>query len=269
MSKSNADQSKLFRKAALNRLSSPEELDVVMKIIHPRTWIATTAIGVSLLAVVIWSVVGTIPTTVRAQGILIKTGGLFEIVAPASGPVAEFLLSEGDSVEAGQLVARLEQPELEINLENERQTLEDLQAQYQDRSITTRTNLDFETETLALQQEAFRLERNTLESAIAFSGQRLASLAEQLRNEEALLARGLITNRTVLQTRQEYYVTSDGLGTNFSVWRYPGSRRCPRDTVVRVSRSKTLRVAAWRLVHRNGSYDSSKNGSCSRPKSGA
>ena len=209
MSKSNADQSKLFRKAALDRLSSPEELDVVMKIIHPRTWIATTAIGVSLLAVVIWSVVGTIPTTVQAQGILIKTGGLFEIVAPASGPVAEFLLSEGDSVEAGQLVARLEQPELEINLENERQTLEDLQAQYQDRSITTRTNLDFETETLALQQEAFRLERNTLESAIVFSEQRLASLAEQLRNEEALLARGLITNRTVLQTRQEYYVTSD------------------------------------------------------------
>lgn len=209
MAKTEVDRSKLFRKAALDRLSSPEELDVVMQIVRPRTWIATTAVGMALLAVVVWSIVGTIPVTVRAQGILIKTGGLFDIVAPASGPVAEFLVSEGDTVEGGQLVARLEQAELQARLANEQQALEEVQAQYEDLSVFTRTTLDFQTETLALQQEAFRLQRNTFEETIAFSEQRLSALEEQLQNEEALLARGLITNRTVLQTRQEYYLASD------------------------------------------------------------
>ncbi len=218
MAQTEIDRSKLFRKAALDRLSSPEELDVVMKIVRPRTWIATTAVAMALLAVVVWSIVGTIPTTVRAQGILIKTGGLFDIVAPASGPVAEFLVSEGDRVEDGQLVARLEQPELQARLANERQALEELLAQYEGLEAFTRTNLGLQTETLALQtetlalrQEAFQLQRNTLEETIVFSEQRLLALEEQLQNEETLLARGLITNRTVLQTRQEYYLTSDAI----------------------------------------------------------
>ena len=211
MAKTQVDQSKLFRKAALDRLSSPEELDVVMKIVRPRTWIATSAIAMALLAVVVWSVIGTIPITVRAQGILIKTGGLFDIVAPASGPVAEFLVSEGDTVENGQLVARLEQPELQARLGGERQALEELVAQYEDLAVFTQTNLNLQTETLALQQEAFQLQQDTLEETITFSEQRLVALEEQLKNEETLLARGLITNRTVLQTRQEYYLTSDAI----------------------------------------------------------
>ena len=211
MAKTQVDQSKLFRKAALDRLSSPEELDVVMKIVRPRTWIATSAIAMALLAVVVWSVIGTIPITVRAQGILIKTGGLFDIVAPASGPVAEFLVSEGDTVENGQLVARLEQPELQARLAGERQALEELVAQYEDLAVFTQTNLNLQTETLALQQEAFQLQQDTLEETITFSEQRLVALEEQLKNEETLLARGLITNRTVLQTRQEYYLTSDAI----------------------------------------------------------
>ena len=80
MSASPSDR--LFRKAALDRLSSPEDLDRLVSISSPRAWIALFGIGLLLAVAVAWSVFGTIPTRVKGQGILINSGGrLFDAVA--------------------------------------------------------------------------------------------------------------------------------------------------------------------------------------------
>lgn len=67
-----ADQkSKLFRKVALERLASPEQLDRLMQITTPRGWLALLVLGFAIVALVIWSILGQIPTTIDAQGILL------------------------------------------------------------------------------------------------------------------------------------------------------------------------------------------------------
>jgi hypothetical protein len=74
---------KLFRRKALEKLASPEQLDQLMAITTPRSWLALFGLGGLLLAAVLWSVFGTIPTTVTGDGILIpgeQEPGLLEAV---------------------------------------------------------------------------------------------------------------------------------------------------------------------------------------------
>ena len=54
----------LFRKAAIDKVSSPEQLDMLMKVTSPVGWLALTTIGVLLSVVVLWSFYGSIPDLV-------------------------------------------------------------------------------------------------------------------------------------------------------------------------------------------------------------
>lgn len=108
-----AEETTPYRQVALERLSSPEQLDQVLQVTHLRSWLALGAMGVLLIIAVVWSVVGTIPTKVVAQGMLITPGGLFELYAPGDGNIVDVLVKEGQTVEKGQPVARFDQSELE------------------------------------------------------------------------------------------------------------------------------------------------------------
>ena len=67
----------MFRKAALENLSTPDQLDAGMQITRPRAWISLCAILLLLFAAVVWSIVGTLPASVEGQGIIIREGGTF------------------------------------------------------------------------------------------------------------------------------------------------------------------------------------------------
>jgi hypothetical protein len=75
------DPNALFRKAALDKLSSPERLDVLMTVTSPRGWLALLTLAGLLGVLVGWIRYGSIPTRVEGQGMLIR--GSF--VPPATG----------------------------------------------------------------------------------------------------------------------------------------------------------------------------------------
>ena len=65
----------LYRKSALERISSPEQLDKALKVTSPMSWLALLALTVIVIVTLIWSIVGTIPVTVTQMwGIDIFTG---------------------------------------------------------------------------------------------------------------------------------------------------------------------------------------------------
>lgn len=99
----------LFRKSAIERLSTPEQLDRLIEVATPRGWMSLAAIGGLLIAVLIWSVVGHLPTTISGRCILLPPRGVDEVYATGSGFVTEVLVKEGDHVTAGQIVARIEE----------------------------------------------------------------------------------------------------------------------------------------------------------------
>src|SRR5580704_7443780 len=71
----------IFRKAALERLSSPEQLDYLMSITSPAGWLAISAIGVILFLIVLWGFLGRIPDKVSGSGILIRGGAVYDVAA--------------------------------------------------------------------------------------------------------------------------------------------------------------------------------------------
>lgn len=65
------DNNSIFRKEALERLSSPEQLDQLMKIVTPRSLLPLLALGGLLGCGLLWSVLGKIPVTTTGQGALV------------------------------------------------------------------------------------------------------------------------------------------------------------------------------------------------------
>jgi HlyD family secretion protein len=192
----------IFRKVALERLSSPEQLDLVMQVTNPRSWIALAGLGLLLAATVVWGFLGSVPTKVMASGVLIRPGGVFDVYAQGTGQVAALAVKEGDAVTEGQIVARIAQPQLEREIESARARLRELQSQHRELTAFTSKDLSLRTNTRAMQEAK-------LKDTIAFAEQRVAALREQIKSEEALLARQLITPQTVLQTRQALFATQD------------------------------------------------------------
>ncbi len=97
----------MFRKEALARLSSPEELDQVMHVTSPRGWITLLALGLVLLGGLAWSVLGSIPTVVAGSGAL--------LTPPGGGPLQAVVfvpLDRAASIAPGMPV-RLQLPTLQ------------------------------------------------------------------------------------------------------------------------------------------------------------
>jgi hypothetical protein len=62
--------SRVFRKVALDRLSSPEQLDQLVQVTPPQGWVALGILAGLLLAVVLWGWFGSISVEITAAGIL-------------------------------------------------------------------------------------------------------------------------------------------------------------------------------------------------------
>lgn len=61
----------IFRQESLERLSSPEQLDQLMQIVTPKSWLPLATLGSLIVIAVLWSVVGRIPITATASGVLV------------------------------------------------------------------------------------------------------------------------------------------------------------------------------------------------------
>jgi len=95
----------IFRQAALERLSSPEQIDRLLPLTSPQSWIALAAVGLLLVGGLMWSIFGTIETTVEGQGVLMRQGGAIPVVISSAGVVSDIFVRAGQEVEAGQRLA--------------------------------------------------------------------------------------------------------------------------------------------------------------------
>lgn len=108
----NNAKKKIFRQSALDKLSNPDQLDSLVKVTSPTGWLALAGCGVVICAAVLWGVFGQLPTKVVGSGILIKTGGIKEVTFSSQGRISDISVSTGDIIRQGQLIGRVEQPQL-------------------------------------------------------------------------------------------------------------------------------------------------------------
>lgn len=92
------DNQTLFRKKAMARISSPEDLTGYLRVTSPGMWIILAAVIVLLAGLFAWSAVGTLETTVDATAIvqdhtaqIVASGqGADELEADAVGLIAAY-----------------------------------------------------------------------------------------------------------------------------------------------------------------------------------
>ena len=105
--------SKVFREEAVARRSRPEPLDQLLQVTAPHEWIVLVGIGLTVLAFLIWGVFGSLERSLSLQAVLVAPGERYAVVSPVSGTVIEVLVEIGDTVAAGQAIARVRIPEAE------------------------------------------------------------------------------------------------------------------------------------------------------------
>ncbi len=189
--------SQLFRKAALDRLSSPEQLDQIMRVTSPMGWAAMAACVVLVAMATIWGVYGTIPTKVMGQGLLVEKGSLFDVVAMGEGQIVDVFTDVDQEVEVGQVVARISQPDIVHQLEEAQRTLDHL--------LEERTFIDkLGSEIHGSRTQHIKQQRKTLLDSIKLSETRLDDLHERVEQHKDLLKQGIVARKTYLDAKAEY-----------------------------------------------------------------
>ena len=76
----------IFRKSALEKLTSPEQLDQAITITNPRSWLAVVGIALTIAAALTWGIWGSVPTRVDGSCIIMhRDGSIFAAEAYGAG----------------------------------------------------------------------------------------------------------------------------------------------------------------------------------------
>lgn len=178
----------IYRKTAIDRLSSPEQLDRLVPLTRTNSWMALTMLLAMIVIACIWSVVGSLPSRVSGNGILLTGGGrVFTALAPYDGVLEEITVAVGDTVAANQVVARLSQRDLEIEFKSAAASMNELKAE-----------LDRVTAAVANQQDlrvaAIERQMANTTARIKRVEERLAEALQRYKDEQDLLNLRFSTN---------------------------------------------------------------------------
>jgi HlyD family secretion protein len=197
----NAASEKIFRAAAVERLSSPEQLDQLVDVTRPADWAAVIAIGLALIGAVSWSIIGRVPTRAAGEGILISDSGrVVDAVSAVAGRLASVEVSVGDRVTLGQIIARVSQTETEQRYRSAVEVLQERERERDELFAAIKRELEIKAANVAAQKSG-------LEQVIAATQKRLAYLTDAVAGGESLNARGLTTRRELEDRRAELSAT--------------------------------------------------------------
>lgn len=114
---------KLFRKIALDKMASPEQLDQLLTITTPRSWLILIVMALVIVVGGLWCWFGSISTKVNAAGMIVASSGVFNVAHFTDGQIVAFEVAPGDFVAKGATIAVMAQPESEVSLRQMRDEL--------------------------------------------------------------------------------------------------------------------------------------------------
>jgi HlyD family secretion protein len=198
---------RLFRKVSLERLSSPEQLDQLLRVTSPRRWLALVAIFILLATALVWGYSGRIATTASGQGVIVREGGVLNIVTQGSGLVLNLNVKVGDKVKANQVIGTIAQPVLVEKMKALRESEADAERE--------------RARTMQLHQNSARLQIDALERQRANAERQIGELEtqaklaeEQVTVDDQLLEKGLVTKQQTITAKQKLMDLQDQIATH-------------------------------------------------------
>jgi HlyD family secretion protein len=189
-------ETNIFRKTALERLSSPEQLDTIMQVTGAKRWLALAGMFLILGVAVIWGYEGTIDTKVSGSGVIVRAGTVLNVVASGSGVLTSISANLGDRVKADQVVAKVTDEEILEKIRLARSALEEAKAERE-------RNLLLRQQGAQLQVDALARDQANAQREIQELGEQGKIATEQIAVDNQLLTKGLITRQQILQDQQK------------------------------------------------------------------
>lgn len=197
----------LYRQEALDRLSSPEQLDEAIVITSPGGWMALTGVVLLLACFVVWGFTASIPTRIAGQGILLYGGGqVVDAMAAASGALTHRHVEIGDRVREGDVLAEVSQPDVATRLD-----LAKAQAAAASEALDALRRE--QTALAAARNDNAEARKAALEAQIDAAEQRQAAYRKFVENQERLAAGGVTTASAVQQAREQLSSASLDIAT--------------------------------------------------------
>ncbi|MGI6069853.1 MAG: HlyD family efflux transporter periplasmic adaptor subunit [Blautia sp.] len=95
----------IYRKASIDRLASPEQLDKMIRIASPSLWIAVAGAGLVVVCVLVWAIFGRLPENVSVSGLYMTNTGNLGNYATYGGTVTDILVQKNQEVQPGDVLA--------------------------------------------------------------------------------------------------------------------------------------------------------------------
>jgi len=192
----------IFREVALERLSSPDELDRLLKVTDFKGWIAQLTIFALIVLALTWGYIGRIPSVVSGQGVIVRRGGVLNVVAAGSGVVAQLKVKVGDRISEGQIVTTVAQPAILEKRKNVELALAQARRE-RDWSHALRVQqAKMETAAIQRQHDNAQLEAKHLEEQAALA-------AEIVAGQDQLFAAGIIIKQKAIEAKQNLAAVQD------------------------------------------------------------
>jgi HlyD family secretion protein len=203
----------LFRKVALERASSPEQLDQLITITTPLGWVSLLSILICLLAAISWGIFGSIPEQVDGPGILLTKAGIVSIQTQTSGKLTKINVEIGDVVEKGQIVARIEQEDLLDQLRQAQLELKNLETAFEKRKGTEKEAVNIQLEKLRQDQLNQNQQIRNLENQLAAQQSFKTQQQEIKVGYQQLVTQGIISKTKVLEVANEIVRIDQNINT--------------------------------------------------------
>ena len=199
----------MFRQQALDKHASPEQLDRLLQVVKPRSWIMLIGIAALLVFVLLWSVLGRIPVTVSGQAILLYPRKVVAFQAPTDGQIISLSVRVGDLVRKNATLGFLNLPDIETRLQTTEGQRRELQAKLRtierDRDRTQRELSSARTSGQGLQKELDDLRRLSA-STIQLDSQN-KSLRQSLAESQATVEKLQSENRRLgSRANREWFI---------------------------------------------------------------
>ena len=102
-------KSQLFTQEALDKMRSPEKLDMILPITTPITWMGLIAVSLTMLAVIIWSIFGAFTVKADGMGMIMDPHGVSSITTVFGGKLDKLYVHPDQKIFKGDRIAHIEQ----------------------------------------------------------------------------------------------------------------------------------------------------------------
>ncbi|HEY2049748.1 MAG TPA: NHLP bacteriocin system secretion protein [Caulobacteraceae bacterium] len=188
---------RIFREAAIDRLSSPDHLDRLVGVTRPIDWLASATIALALAALIVWGVVGRVPTRVSAEGIVTGDAGrIAEAIAASAGRLASIDVGVGQAVAEGQPIAHVAQADIDARHRAAAAVLGDREREGAELAAAMAREQGMDDSSFAAREVALR-------QSIAVAKDRAATRAKDLETVRGLVGQGLSTQPELEQVRAD------------------------------------------------------------------